>query len=126
MSGMHPMTASGIRPNETGPDHGFAHDAGQARRAGDRRTAITAARVTASTGGGDIEITLTRVPRDLLVSTDGGNITIVVPAGSTQYHVTASTDGGNVDDSAIPDNTSSTNQITATSGGGDITIREAS
>jgi hypothetical protein len=89
-------------------------------------TAITAARVIASTGGGDIEITFTRVPRSVRVNTNGGNVTIVVPAGSTQYHVTASTDGGNVDDSAIPDNTSSSNVITATSGGGDITITEAS
>jgi hypothetical protein len=88
-------------------------------------TAISAARVTASTGGGDIEITFTRVPRDVQVSTDGGDVTIIVPAGSTQYHVTASTAGGNVDDS-ITDNTSSPNLITATSGGGDITIQEAS
>jgi hypothetical protein len=88
-------------------------------------TAMTAARVTASTGGGDIEITFTRVPRYVRVNTDGGDVTIVVPAGSTQYHVTASTDGGNVDDSAIPDNTSSANVITATSGGGDVTITEA-
>ena len=91
-----------------------------------RGTAITAAHVTASTGGGDIEVVFTRVPRYVRVSTDGGNVTIVVPAGGTQYHVTASTDGGNVDDSAIPVNTSSPDQITATSGGGDITIREAS
>jgi len=88
-------------------------------------TAITAAHVTASTGGGDIEITFTRVPRDVRVSTDGGDITIVVPAGSTHYHLTASTDGGTVDP-AIPTNSSSPDQITATSGGGDIIIREAS
>jgi hypothetical protein len=106
---------------------GVAGDIGMHTDGGNiQGTAITAARVTASTGGGDIEIVFTRVPRDVQVSTDGGNVTIVVPAGSTQYHVTASTDGGNVDDSAFPTNSSSPDQITATSGGGDITIREAS
>jgi len=87
-------------------------------------TAITAPRVTAHSGGGDIEIVFTAVPRDVRVDTGGGNVTIVVPAGSAQYHVTANTDGGTVSDS-VPINTSSPNVITATSGGGDITIRQA-
>jgi len=87
-------------------------------------TAITAPRVAAHSGGGDIEIVFTAVPRDVRVDTGGGNVTIVVPAGSAQYHVTANTDGGTVSDS-VPINTSSPNVITATSGGGDITIRQA-
>ena len=88
-------------------------------------TAITAPRVTAHSGGGDIEIVFTAVPRDVQVDTGGGDVTIVVPPGSAQYHVTANTDGGTVTES-VPINTSSPNVITATSGGGDITIRQAS
>jgi Putative adhesin len=87
-------------------------------------TAITSARVTAHSGGGDVEIVFTQVPRDVHVDTGGGNVTIIVPPGSAQYHVTASTGGGNVTES-VPINTSSPNVITATSGGGDVTIRQA-
>jgi len=87
-------------------------------------TAITATQVTAHSSGGDIEIVFTQVPRDVQVDTGGGNVTIVVPPGSTQYHVTANTGGGNVTES-VPLNTSSPNVITAASGGGDITISQA-
>jgi len=87
-------------------------------------TAVASVDVTAGSGGGDIEITFTRVPRDVQVSTGGGNITIIVPPGSASYHVAASTGGGNTTDS-VPINSSSPNAITATSGGGDITIRQA-
>lgn len=88
-------------------------------------TAIRSAGVTASSGGGNITITFTAVPRDVNVSTAGGDITIVVPRGSAKYHVTATTDGGNVSDSSIPQDSSSAHVITATSGGGNITISEA-
>jgi putative adhesin len=84
---------------------------------------ITAAQVSADTGGGDVEIVFTQVPRNVEVSTGGGDITIVVPPGSTQYHVISSTGGGNVNDE-VPGNRLSPRVISATSGGGDITIRE--
>jgi len=84
-------------------------------------TAVTATQLTAETGGGDIDIVFTTVPRDVEVSTDGGNVTIVVPPGPTQYHVVANTAGGNVTDT-LNQETTSPNLITATSGGGDITI----
>jgi Putative adhesin len=87
-------------------------------------TGVAATRLAATSGGGDIEIVLTVVPRDVTVSTDGGNVTIVVPPGSTRYNVSASTDGGNVTDT-IPHSASSLDEITATSGGGDITIEQS-
>lgn len=85
---------------------------------------VTAAQVNAGTGGGNIEVVFTRVPRDVRVNTDGGDITIVVPAGGTLYRVTAHTDGGTTTES-VPTSTNSPNVITATSGGGNITIRQA-
>jgi hypothetical protein len=87
-------------------------------------TAITSPRVTAHSGGGNIQIEFTQVPRDVQVDTGGGNITIIVPPGPTQYHVTANTGGGTVTE-PVPVNSSSPNVITATSGGGNITIRQA-
>lgn len=86
-------------------------------------TAVAAAEVSADTGGGDVSIVFTQVPRDVQVRTDGGNITITVP-GNASYHVTASTAGGDVSNS-VPENSSSPNVITATSGGGNVTIRQA-
>lgn len=86
-----------------------------------RGTAVTAASLAASSGGGDITITFTTAPRDVKVSTDGGDITLILPPGSAAYDVTAHTDGGTVTD-PIPQNPSSRDVITATSGGGNITI----
>lgn len=85
-------------------------------------TGVTAAQVTADTGGGNVSIAFTRVPRDVRVRTDGGDITITVP-GTASYHVTTQTAGGDINDS-VPENSSSPNVITATSGGGNITIRQ--
>lgn len=87
--------------------------------------AIRSAGVTASSGGGSITIVFTAVPRDVNVSTAGGDITIVLPPGPTKYYINAGTDGGNVSDSAIrrDKSKSAPNEITATSGGGDILIR---
>jgi len=85
---------------------------------------VAATRLAARSGGGDIEIVFTVVPRDVTVSTDGGNVTIVVPRGATQYDVSESASGGTSSDS-VPGNSSSPNKITATSGGGDVSIRQA-
>jgi hypothetical protein len=85
-------------------------------------TSIAALTVTATTGGGNIEIDFASVPRDVQVDTSGGNITLVLPPGLTAYHVTPHTDGGNVVTNSLPQNSLSKNVITATSGGGNITI----
>lgn len=86
--------------------------------------ALTAARVTARTGGGNIQIQFATVPGNVHVTSDGGNITIIVPSGAAQYNVSATSGGGNVHDT-LPINSSSTHTITATTGGGSITLREA-
>jgi len=86
-------------------------------------TGVSAAAVTARTGGGDIEIVFSSVPRDIQVNTSGGDITLVLPRGTTAYHVIATTSGGSIADS-LPQQTSSPNVIAASTGGGNITIRE--
>jgi hypothetical protein len=87
-------------------------------------TAITAARVTAITDGGDITVVFTSVPTNVKVNTDGGDITIVVPPGSTHYNLTEDTGGGNIS-GGVPTDSSSANVITATSGGGNISVSES-
>jgi Putative adhesin len=86
-------------------------------------TGISAGAVTATSGGGNIEIEFTSVPSGVEVDTSGGNITLVLPPGDTAYHVAAHTNGGEVTDTLLQD-TGSRNVITATSGGGNITIRQ--
>jgi hypothetical protein len=83
---------------------------------------IAAATITASTGSGGIVITFTGVPDNVRVNTNSGNITLVLPAGRTQYDVVAHTDSGTV--TAPRSDTSSSHVITATSGSGNITITE--
>jgi hypothetical protein len=87
--------------------------------------AITAPRVTADSGGGDILIEFTSAPDNVTVHTDGGNVTILLPRSSRAFKLSASTDGGSVDDSTVSTSPHSQYTITATSGGGNITIREA-
>ncbi len=82
---------------------------------------IAAPAVTAITGGGDIVIDFASVPRNVHVDTSGGNITLFLPRGPATYHVTPHTNGGNVTNS-VPQDSNSPNEITAASGGGNITI----
>lgn len=87
-------------------------------------TGVTTGKVSASTGGGDIYIAFATVPGNVHVTTSGGNITLVLPRGNTMYNVNSHTGGGNNSD-GLSTSTSSANVITATSGGGDITLRYA-
>jgi hypothetical protein len=85
-------------------------------------TGVSSTTVTASSGGGNIEVVFTSVPRDVQVNTSGGNITLVLPHGDTEYNVNAHATGGSVTD-GLTQNKLAKNVITATSGGGDIILR---
>ena len=50
---------------------------------------------------------------------------MLLPHGATAYHITGSADGGN-DTESVPTSALSHNTISVQSGGGDITIAEAS
>ena len=82
--------------------------------------------ISASSGDGNIVIAFSSVPRDVHVNTDSGSITLLLPAGPTQYHVAANTDSGNISDGSLPKtaNQSAPNQITASTGDGNITITQ--
>jgi DUF4097 and DUF4098 domain-containing protein YvlB len=89
--------------------------------------AITSPDVTAHTGGGDITLTFTSPPKSLDITSDGGNITVVLPRNDVGgYAITYNTGGGNTHVPANIVNGSSPDKVTAQTGGGDITITEAS
>jgi hypothetical protein len=87
-------------------------------------TGVTSAQATVFSGGGNIRITFTAVPHDVHVTTDGGDITLILPPSPTGYHLTDHTDGGDVVDSSVDHNDHSHDVISASSGGGNITISQ--
>ncbi len=86
---------------------------------------LAAPSVTAGSGGGDVTLVFTKPPANLDITSDGGDITVLVPHGATAYHITGGADGGN-DTESVPTSALSHNTISVESGGGDITIAEAS
>ena len=87
---------------------------------------LSAPRVTTESGGGNVTLVFTRVPVNLQITSDGGDITIVLPRGSTPYYITYNTDGG-VYSAQVPTTNSkpAKNQINVQSGGGNISIAQS-
>ena len=82
---------------------------------------LAGAHVIASAGSGDITLTFTKVPDRVRVDNGSGNVTLVLPPGSTQYQVNAVTDsGGRI--VTVPINSASPHVITVSDGSGDISI----
>lgn len=88
---------------------------------GDISGTVPARDVTAMTGGGNVGLTFTSVPDNVTVNTSGGDITIIVPRG-VSYDVITHTAGGDIND-GVEVSTLSGHKITATTGGGNITIK---
>jgi hypothetical protein len=82
---------------------------------------------TVDSGGGDVTLTFVQVPRDVQINADGGDITVILPPGSATYDISADADGGNVSmGSSVRVRSDSPDTLTLDSGGGDITVSEAS
>jgi hypothetical protein len=81
--------------------------------------------VTTGSGGGDVTLVFTAVPDDVKVSSAGGDVTIVVPHGTTSYAITSNASGGAYH-ASVPTNDASRHSIQVDSGGGTISITEAS
>jgi len=86
---------------------------------------LAAPSVNAGSGGGDVTLVFTKPPANLDITSDGGDITVLLPHGSTAYRIRSSADGGD-DSESVPTSALSHNTISVESGGGDITIAEAS
>jgi len=83
---------------------------------------LTSMNVSASDDSGDITLTFIRVPDAVRVIDHSGNITVVLPRGSTAYNVTATTSSGQRTVS-VPTNPSSPHVITVQDDSGDVTVR---
>ena len=81
--------------------------------------------VTTGSGGGNVSLVFTQVPEYVKVSSSGGDITIVVPRGNTSYAIKSNASGGDYR-STVPTNDASRHAIQVDSGGGNISIAEAS
>lgn len=82
---------------------------------------LAAPQVNVSNMSGDITLTFTTVPDSVTVSDLSGNVTIVLPKGSTAYSVSASATSGTVF-TGVPENSASRHVITVTDQSGDIRI----
>jgi hypothetical protein len=89
-------------------------------------TGITTRDVTAETSGGNVGLTFTVVPANLVVRTGGGDVTIVVPRPprGVGYDLNATSGGGDVN-RAVAIDSASPYKITATTSDGNITIEYA-
>jgi hypothetical protein len=81
--------------------------------------------VTLGSGGGDVSLVFTAVPDYVKVDSSGGDVTIVVPHRDAGYAIKSNADGGDYHGS-VPVNDASGHTIQVDSGGGDISIAEAS
>ena len=81
--------------------------------------------VTTNSGGGNVTLVFTAVPDYVKVTSGGGDVTIVVPRGSTSYAIKSHAGGGDYHGS-VPVNDASRHAIRVDSGGGNISIAEAS
>jgi hypothetical protein len=74
--------------------------------------------------GGDVTLTFTQVPRNLQIRTDGGNIRVILPLGTTAYDLQANAEGGNFSGHSVPTDSNSKNSLVLDSNGGDISVTE--
>jgi hypothetical protein len=121
----------GIADVTTGGGNLTASDLGNIRQfstdGGDvNGTGLFAPRVTTESGGGNVTLVFTRVPTSLSVISDGGDVSIVLPHGSTPYYITYNADGGGYS-AQVPTTTNSkaANTINVRSGGGNISIAQS-
>jgi Putative adhesin len=84
---------------------------------------VAAAAASISSGGGDVTLAFSQAPQNLLITAEGGNVTVILPPGNTTYDIsTPDTEGGNVSYPSSLASSASHRAITIDSGGGDITI----
>jgi hypothetical protein len=87
---------------------------------------LASSQFNADSGGGDVTLTFTQAPVNVQITADGGNVTVILPPGDKYDVLTPGTDGGNLNVQSSLVNSASPHTITVNSGGGDITITQAS
>jgi hypothetical protein len=108
-----------VSASDLGSTVQFSTDGGDVNGAG-----LSAPQVTTYSGGGNVALVFTRVPANLKIISDGGDINIVLPPGSTDYAINYVTDGGDYSAPGVPVSKSG-HPIDVESGGGNISIAES-
>ena len=109
------LTANGLTGNLQLATEGGDVDAG----------GVASEVVGMNSGGGDVTLTFTQVPQNLQITAEGGNVTVLLPPGSTTYDIsTPDTAGGNVSYPSSLFSSKSHHTITIDSGGGDIAVSQ--
>ena len=86
-------------------------------------TGVASAAASISSGGGDVTLAFSQAPQSLQIAAEGGNVTVILPPGSTTYNISApDTQGGNVSYPSSLASSASHRALIIDSGGGDITI----
>lgn len=86
---------------------------------------LFAPQVKLDTGGGNISLVFTAVPENLTIQSSGGDVTVVLPHSTTRYAISYTTSGGDYS-APVPTDSASHNTINVSSGGGNVSIIEAS
>jgi hypothetical protein len=81
--------------------------------------------VTLETGGGNVTLVFTGAPANLDITSNGGDVSVVLPHGGTYYHVKVTAHGGDYTASSTVPASPSGHPITVASGGGNVSITEA-
>jgi len=86
---------------------------------------LTSPKTSVDAGGGNVALTFTKVPANIHIVSSGGDVTIVLPPGRTQYAVSVVTDGGDYTPSpSVSVNQAASDRISVDSGGGNVSITE--
>lgn len=89
-------------------------------------TFLFAPAVATDSGGGNVTLVFTSPPASLDVTSGGGDITILLPPGQTEYAIADSPGGGDYNRAeTVRINSASPNKISVDSGGGNIRIATA-
>jgi hypothetical protein len=83
---------------------------------------VSAPQLTIDSGGGDVTLVFTQPPTNLHITSEDGNINLVLPPGAKYDIATPNTDSGNVNYPSSLFSSASPHKITLNSGGGDISI----
>ncbi len=89
-------------------------------------TDLTAPALSADTGGGNVTVAFTKAPTTLDITSDGGDVTVLLPQDAPAYNVSTTPDGGDSNVSVRTTGSHSADTINVGSGGGNISIAYAS
>jgi Putative adhesin len=86
---------------------------------------LAAPTINAGSGGGNVTLVFTTAPRYLDITSDGGDVTVLLPHDGTAYNVSTTPDGGDDNVSVGTTGSQAADQVIVGSGGGNISVAYA-